>query len=89
MLRYANWTRLATWSGKHDYRPEERGGSPVEKGAGFRMTYASVGGLSHCEKTRRREWVQRLGGAKIKFQIEFELNNSAALLSALRFVWLA
>jgi hypothetical protein len=30
--------------------------------------------------------VQRLGGAKIKFQIEFELNNSAALLSALRFV---
>ena len=45
MLRYANWTRLATWLGKHDYRPEERGGSLVEKGAGFRMTYASVGGL--------------------------------------------
>jgi hypothetical protein len=44
MLSYANWTRLATWLGKHDYRPEERGGSPVEKGAGFE-SYASVGGL--------------------------------------------
>jgi hypothetical protein len=33
----AKWTGLATWSGKHDYRPEERGGGPVEKGAGFRM----------------------------------------------------
>src|ERR1700720_850366 len=36
MLGYANWTRLATWSGKHDYRPEERGGCPAEKGARFR-----------------------------------------------------
>jgi hypothetical protein len=53
MLRYANWTRLATWSGKHDYRPEERGGSPVEKGAGFRMTYASVGGLFNFCGTSR------------------------------------
>jgi len=31
MFGYANWSRLATWSGKRDYRPEERGGSPVEK----------------------------------------------------------
>jgi hypothetical protein len=44
MLTYANWNMLATWSGKHDYRPEERGGSPGEKGARFRMTYASVFG---------------------------------------------
>jgi hypothetical protein len=49
MLRYANWSRLATWSGKRDYRPEERGGTPVGKGARFRMTDASVGGLSHLE----------------------------------------
>jgi hypothetical protein len=43
MLTYANWSRHATWSGKHDCRPEESGGSPVEKGARFRMTDASVG----------------------------------------------
>jgi hypothetical protein len=35
MARYANWSRLAIWLGKRDYRPEERGGSPVEKGARF------------------------------------------------------
>jgi hypothetical protein len=50
MLRYANWTRLATWSGKQDYGPEERGGSAVEKGARFRMTDASVGGLFYYRK---------------------------------------
>jgi hypothetical protein len=55
MLRYANWTRLATWSGKHDYRPEERGGSPVEKGARFRMTAASVGGLFRFVSLMRYE----------------------------------
>jgi hypothetical protein len=33
---------LATWSGKHDYRREEPGGSSVEKGARFKMTDASV-----------------------------------------------
>jgi hypothetical protein len=35
MLRYASWTDYATRSGKHNYRPEERGGSPVEKERAF------------------------------------------------------
>jgi hypothetical protein len=41
MLGYANWSGFATWSRKRDYRLEERGGSPVEEGARFRMTDAS------------------------------------------------
>jgi hypothetical protein len=65
MLRYANWTRLATWSEKHDYQPEERGGSPVEKEPAFRMTEAaSVGGLFHLAPMRDLALVAPADGSR-------------------------
>src|SRR5258708_20649070 len=62
MHRYANWNRLATSSGKHDYRPEERGGSPKENDARFRIGVLAMRLQTYRDESRSRHFDLICGG---------------------------